>query len=133
MFEPAKKLYRRAKYEKFALLVGEFYRGAESGYKGGMVWVVVGKKKVWFDILFCRHFGKRTWGGHNFMVYETRYIRIHKIGKWLVPYNWILEEMCVPAKGYIHEESELYAFLKDLEKITRHYGKSIIKKTIKNE
>lgn len=137
MFKPAKKSYRKKKYEKFAFLIGEFYRGAESGCKDGMVWVKIGKKRVWFDILFHVSFGNRNWGGHTFMVYETRFIRIHKIGGFVLPYNWMLEDMCIPVTGYIHEESELYAFLKDLEVIVKYYkrkNKLLVNKSIeKNE
>lgn len=124
MLQPAVKLQRVKKYDKFALLVSEFYRGAEYGKKDGLIWVKIGKKKVWFDVFFKTHFGNRVWGGHKFMVYEVRYIRIHKIGKWLIPYNWLIEDCPVPANdnGYIHEQSELYALLRDLEGFVKRYG-----------
>ena len=117
-------LVRIEKYLSFLNLVNEHFGGGPHGFikKEGMVWFKIGRKRVYLQLRYKAHYGMREWGGRRFMVYEMAYIRVHKIGKRVIPYNLAAYDICVPAEGYIHEDSKLYEFLDDLERMSKKIG-----------
>ena len=118
------KLVRVKKYERFVKLLKEHFGGCATGIDRdlGIIWFKVEGKKVCLDVWFRNFYGNRVWGGDKFMVYEVHYIRVLSIGEKEFPYRWFVQDVSVPANGYIHEESELYSFLQELALVAKVLG-----------
>ena len=120
----AVKLVRIQKYERFIQLMKEHFGGGANGIDKdlGVVWFKVDGKKVYLDIWFKNFYKNEVFDGSRFMMYEVHYIRVVKIGEREIGYSWILQGVNVPANGYIHEKSGLYAFLEDLKNMVSTIG-----------
>ena len=116
--------FYRKKYKQFMVAVSEHMDGCETGLDEDkrLVWIKLGSRKIWLDIWFERHYEKRYYGGEDFMMMIVKWIRVLRIGRKDLSFDFYAYDINIPFNDYIHEQSRLHQFLMLLDGMARGRG-----------
>ena len=82
------------------------------------------RKRVYVEIFFYKHYKTEHYGAVSCMIYAVKKIIIKQIGDSVLPYQLVVFGVNIPIKGrgYIHEDSPLYALLNNIQDMAKRIG-----------